>query len=202
MVRSPSRKLLAAASVVGALALVSLASGDQGRRLAGPFCINNNSGVVRAIAASQKCKAGETRKYGVAVTGLLALLVPKGAPGAKGAQGAAGPRSCGCRGSAGAAGPAGAQGPAGATGATGPAGGAAQFGLVSVFVDRGSGPTRWMTLSVGLRLSGRNDHQRNLPVHLPARPGAVQDLLRGRGDLDHVDRYDGDPPQAIDLQEP
>ena len=33
------------------------------------------------------------------------------------------------------------------------------------------------------RLTGRNDHRRKLPLHLHARPGAVQDLLRGRGDL-------------------
>ena len=90
----------------------------------------------------------------------------------------------------------------GPTGATGPAGGATEFGLVSVFVDRGSGPTRWMTLSVGLAGSpaGTTTSGTFRFTCSPA-AGAVQDLLRGCGDLDHVDGADGDPPQAVDLQE-
>jgi Collagen triple helix repeat (20 copies) len=80
-------------------------------------------------------------------TGAQGLKGDTGATGPAGATGAAGaPGAKGDTGTAGAKGDTGATGPAGATGPTG----AAEFGLVSVFVDRGSGPTRWMTLSVGL----------------------------------------------------
>ena len=56
-----------------------------------------------------------------------------------------------------------------------------EYAIVSVFVDRGSGPSRWAT---SIRSApGGNDHGRSLPVLLLGRPGAVQDLLRGCGDL-------------------
>jgi hypothetical protein len=81
----------------------------------------------------QLCIVGKTGKTG---------------KGAKGAPGPQGPQ--GVKGDAGSQGPKGDAGATGPAGATSPPGGAAEFGLVSVFVDRGSGPTRWMTLSVGL----------------------------------------------------
>jgi Collagen triple helix repeat (20 copies) len=64
---------------------------------------------------------------------------PKGAQGPQGAQGAQGP-----------------QGPQGPQGAQGPPGDAAntEFGVASVFVDRGSGPSRWALLSLPLGSPG------------------------------------------------
>jgi Collagen triple helix repeat (20 copies) len=86
------------------------ASGDQGRRLSGPFCIGKpnagvNAGVVRSIAATQKCRSYEIRKFGVAVPH------PERAAGAAPAPGPAG-----------ATGPAGAKGDTGAVGAKGATG--------------------------------------------------------------------------------
>src|SRR5262245_41191102 len=49
------------------------------------------------------------------------------------------------------------------------------------------------------RLTGRNDPERRLPLLLFTRPGAVQDLGRGYGDLRPVG-YDGGPPEAVDPQ--
>ena len=81
-IRSTRRGTAAFAVAVGmlvALVLAGLASGelrrttatgatgDHDRRLAGPFCINDSSGLVRVVAASQKCQAGETRRYGVEI---------------------------------------------------------------------------------------------------------------------------------------
>src|SRR5262249_33375709 len=77
--------------------------------------------------------------------------VPRGfaAPvGPTGPVGPAGPQ--GPEGLAGAGGPAGQQGPTGLTGPTGQNAPALEFAVVSVFVDRGSGPTRWAFYSVAL----------------------------------------------------
>jgi hypothetical protein len=72
----------------------------------------------------------------------------RGRAGVRGVRGAAGKT-----GPQGAQGPKGDTGPAGSAGPPGPAGTPAatpEYGLVSVFVDRGSGPTRYATLSGAL----------------------------------------------------
>ncbi len=94
------------------------ASSDQGRRLAGPFCVSVHTGVVRAIAVTQKCKVGELRKVGVAIpitNGTKGPAGPAGLQGAKGDTGPAGPgreqrRDTGATGATGAAGAAGENG--------------------------------------------------------------------------------------------
>ncbi|HEY7398369.1 MAG TPA: hypothetical protein VH538_08710, partial [Gaiellaceae bacterium] len=101
----------AAALVLVALgAIAAIASAAPGtsvgvRRLTGPFCIDARTGVVRSVAATRKCRAGELRKYGVAVNGPSG---PAGAPGTNGQDGTAGPR-----------GPQGLEGPKGETGLQG-----------------------------------------------------------------------------------
>ena len=58
-------------------------------------------------------------------------------------------------------------------------------GIVTVFVDRGSGPSRWAVFSV--RSAPRPGRPRaELPVLLRGRPGAVHDFLRGCGGLEPV----------------
>jgi hypothetical protein len=115
----------AAIAIIGTVS-ADTGPGDQGRRLAGPFCINNNTGVVRAVAVTQKCKAGETRKVGVAVpcnsvtikkVRANPCVVQRGVPGQNGAAGAKG--ETGATGSPGATGAQGAQGATGAAGAAG-----------------------------------------------------------------------------------
>lgn len=129
--------------VVGSSGAVS---NDQGRRLAGPFCVGkanlNNlegsrsgvrsgkttrrfgilrAGAVRSVAVTQPCRSWEIRKFG------LALPKVPGVPGPAGERGPAGP--AGPPGPVGPAGPAGGgggsvgpAGPAGPAGAVGPAG--------------------------------------------------------------------------------
>jgi len=83
------------------------------------------------------CKAGEQR-----------VKLPRGLKGARGAPGPAGPQ--GPTGAAGAPGPAGPKGPAGPPGPPGTPAPTPEFAVVSVFVDRGSGPTRYATFSAAL----------------------------------------------------
>jgi len=125
-----------------ALVLVSVttaATGDQGRRLAGPFCVGkpglapigikneagnfitqSRAGVVRSVSATEKCQGDEIRKLGLAVpypklgSGPVG---PAGKDGLNGARGAAG--ATGATGVAGATGSAGVTGPTGEAGATG-----------------------------------------------------------------------------------
>jgi len=96
--------LVAIVLLLGA-GIATATAGDQGRRLAGPFCVGAKTGVVRSVAATKKCKRGELRKVGLAL------------PAAIGAKGVAGP--IGPKGDQGAAGPAGPVGPAGEKGAQG-----------------------------------------------------------------------------------
>lgn len=128
------RIMLAALAAVLAVVLVGVASGaqnDQGRRLAGPFCIGKRNlaplgsrsnslrailraGVVRSVSVNQPCRPWENRKLGLAVTG------PPGPKGDKGDPGAAGPAGTqGAQGATGATGAAGAIGPKGEPGAKG-----------------------------------------------------------------------------------
>ena len=60
-----------------------------------------------------------------------------------------------------------------------------EYAIVTVSVDRGGvgGPSRWAFYSAPLGSPAGHDHGRHLPVLLLGRPGAVQDFLRGRGDL-------------------
>ena len=134
-------KLILVAMSVVLLLIIAGTSGaatnDQGRRLAGPFCVgkaglrnleaNRNglvsrtrtterfgilrAGVVRSIALKQKCRPWENRRLGLQVRG------PAGPPGDRGPAGPPGER--GPAGSSGSSGPA---GPAGATGAKGDVG--------------------------------------------------------------------------------
>lgn len=139
--------LLATVLGVVVVGTVSAAPSDQGRRLAGPFCVGKRSlkplegdrrgialkgftarrailraGAVRSIAVGQKCFPWEIRRLGLQVRG------PAGPAGPAGQAGARGP--AGDKGATGAAGPqgppgsggSGSQGPKGDTGAAGPPG--------------------------------------------------------------------------------
>ena len=104
------RKLivLSLAALLTSVGVAGAQSNDQGRRLAGPFCIGKTSvsplrlkniygqtvtvpraGIVRSIGISQKCNANENRRFGVPVAGGGGA---KGDSGPIGPQGAAGPR--------------------------------------------------------------------------------------------------------------
>src|SRR5512141_125500 len=132
------RKLivLVLAALLTTVGVAGATSKDQGRRLAGPFCIGKTTvsplrvrnvfgqtvtvpraGIVRSIGIGQKCNANENRRFGVPVSG---------GGGPKGDAGPIGP--AGPQGPAGPAGPKGDTGAAGATGATGAAGPAGETG--------------------------------------------------------------------------
>jgi hypothetical protein len=85
------------------------------------------------------CKAHEREAV---PRGFAAPLGPTGPVGPAGPQGPEGP--------AGAGGPAGPQGPTGLAGPSGQNAPALEYAVVSVFVDRGNGPTRYATFSVAL----------------------------------------------------
>ena len=141
------RKLivLAFAALLTSVGVAGAQSNDQGRRLAGPFCIGKTTvsplrlkniygqtvtvpraGIVRSIGISQKCNANENRRFGVPVTGGGGAkgdsgpIGPRGPQGASGAAGAKG--DTGAKGGGGAKGEAGAKGDTGATGAQGATG--------------------------------------------------------------------------------
>ena len=100
------RKLivLVLAALLTSVGVAGATSNDQGRRLAGPFCIGKTSvsplkvknvfgqtvtvpraGIVRSIGIGMKCNGNENRRFGVPVKG------------GAGAKGDAGPdRSAGC----------------------------------------------------------------------------------------------------------
>lgn len=106
-----------AAVLVVAVPAALAGSGDQGRRLTGPFCIDKRTGVVHSVAARHACTSKQVRRVGFGVAGPAG---PAGAPGAVGPQGPMGPR--GPQGAQGAQGAAGATGATGAQGAAGPSG--------------------------------------------------------------------------------
>jgi Collagen triple helix repeat (20 copies) len=141
--------MLVLAALLTSVGVAGATSRDQGRRLAGPFCIGKTTvsplrvkntfgqivvvpraGIVRSIGLGQKCNANENRRFGVPVRGGGAG--PKGDAGPIGPQGPAGPAGAnganGAKGDMGPTGADGAEGPAGADGAqglqgeTGPAG--------------------------------------------------------------------------------
>jgi hypothetical protein len=124
-------------AVVVSIGVISAtASADKGRRLSGPFCINNNTGVVRSVAITQiNCPKGETYKTGVAVpcSSVTVRLKPtnpcvvqRGKQGPKGAKGETG--KAGANGTPGSAGLAGPSGPTGLQGPAGPAGAKGEVG--------------------------------------------------------------------------
>jgi len=138
--------LVLAALVVAGVA--GATSSDQGRRLAGPFCVGKRclqpigartqlqailrAGVVRSVAVGQPCRPWEIRKLGLAVPRIPGPAGPKGDQGDKGNTGATGATGTtgvkGDTGATGAPGPKGDTGLTGATGATGPAGATGPMG--------------------------------------------------------------------------
>jgi hypothetical protein len=141
------RKLivLGLAALLTSVGVAGAQSNDQGRRLAGPFCIGKTTvsplrlkniygqtvtvpraGIVRSIGIDQKCNGNENRRFGVPVAsgagarGDSGPIGPQGSAGATGAKGASG--ATGDTGATGAQGPAGADGAQGQQGETGPAG--------------------------------------------------------------------------------
>ena len=135
------RKLivLALAGILTSVGVAGAQSNDQGRRLAGPFCIGKTTvsplrlkniygktvtvpraGIVRSIGMSQKCNANENRRFGVPVAGGAGPKGDSGPIGPRGPAGSAGP--AGAKGETGATGNTGSTGETGATGAQGPAG--------------------------------------------------------------------------------
>lgn len=92
-------------AVSGVAFASTMTTKDHNRRLAGPFCVSNSTGVVRSIAVTRKCRPGEIRKVGLAITDKDVDVDPKPVPGQTGATGASG-----------VPGPQGPQGPAGPPG--------------------------------------------------------------------------------------
>jgi len=128
--------LLVLAALLTSVGVAGAQSSDQGRRLAGPFCIGKTTvsplrlknifgqtvtvpraGIVRSIGVGQKCNANENRRLGVPVSGGAG---PKGDAGPIGPAGAQGP--AGAKGDTGAKGATGETGATGQTGATGETG--------------------------------------------------------------------------------
>ena len=114
--RLPRRRVLLAALPLVLVTGVALAAQPGGPKVSSAVihaCVKKNTGLVRIVAASAKCRRGESSVAWNA----------QGARGAAGAAGAAGPQ-----GPAGPAGAAGAKGDAGTAGAAGPQGPAGPAG--------------------------------------------------------------------------
>jgi hypothetical protein len=79
-----ARIAVALAALVVLAVVAGAAAGDQGRRLAGPFCVSTKTGVVRSVSARAKCHRREVRKTGLAVPRIPG---PPGPPGPAGPQG-------------------------------------------------------------------------------------------------------------------
>jgi len=126
------------------LVAVGVAGADKGRRIAGPICVNLNTGVMRAVAEKpfQKCRPGEIRRYGLVVKSTNKTTIIKGTAGPKGDKGdtgATGPT--GAKGDTGANGASGATGNTGATGATGAKGDTGATGATGAKGDKGDSGT-------------------------------------------------------------
>lgn len=133
------KKHLTVFIALAALILIPTAlssSTDQGRRLAGPFCIGKTTvsplqvknvfgqtvtvpraGIVRSISIGQKCNDNENRRFGQPDNDVDSVAGPQGP---KGDTGARGPK--GDTGEQGPKGDTGEQGPQGETGPQGPKG--------------------------------------------------------------------------------
>ena len=159
------RKLivLVLAALLTTVGVAGATSKDQGRRLAGPFCIGKTTvsplkvknvfgqtvtvpraGIVRSIGIGMKCNANENRRFGVPVkggagpAGESGPIGPQGPAGATGATGAKGDTGAtGAQGPAGAQGAKGDTGEAGADGAQGPAGADGAQGPAGAKGDKG-----------------------------------------------------------------
>jgi hypothetical protein len=151
------------------------ANNDQGRRLAGPFCIGKanlknlngtlaglvkagkttrragilRAGAVRSVAKNQPCRPWEVRRNGLALPKIPGPAGPAGKAGANGANGANG--AAGAKGDSGSAG---SKGDTGATGAQGPKGDTGSVGAPGAKGDKGEKGDR------GEPGSGLGDHTR------------------------------------------
>src|SRR6478609_4444039 len=154
------RKLivLVLAALLTTVGVAGATSKDQGRRLAGPFCIGKTTvsplkvknifgqtvtvpraGIVRSIGIGMKCNANENRRFGVPVkggAGPAGDAGPKGETGAAGEQGPAG--AAGAQGAKGDTGTTGSQGPAGPKGDTGAQGAKGDTGATGAKGDTGA----------------------------------------------------------------
>lgn len=95
------KRIITAFAIVAALSIIGGAAAavpqgpttgpnDQGRRLAGPFCVGLSTGIVRAVPAAKPCKKGELRRFGFAVPHPETVAGPAGPAGPQGPQGPAG----------------------------------------------------------------------------------------------------------------
>ena len=162
------------------------ANNDQGRRLAGPFCIGKanlknlngtlaglvragkttrragilRAGAVRSVAKNQPCRPWEVRRNGLALPKIPGPAGPAGKAGANGVNGA--PGANGANGAAGVAGAVGATGSVGATGATGATGAVGPKGDKG---DRGEKGEKGDKGDRGEPGSGLGDHTRWICVN-------------------------------------
>ena len=164
--------LMSVLTVLIVVGISAAASNDQGRRLAGPFCVGKanlsnlegsrasglrrgkttqrfgilRAGVVRSVSVKQPCRPWEIRKFG------LALPKVPGVPGPQGERGPAGPAGP-AGGGGGSVGPQGPPGPAGPAG--GPAGPPGPKGDKGDKGDRGEAGSglgdrvRWLCVHAG-----------------------------------------------------
>lgn len=102
--------LVASLILLLVVGIASASSLDKGRRLAGPFCISLNTGVIRSVAITNQCRPGERRAFGQPDNDKTSTL--------GGATGATGPAGVGSVGATGAVGPQGPAGPAGSSSVT------------------------------------------------------------------------------------
>jgi Collagen triple helix repeat (20 copies) len=183
------RSILVAMSAVLLLIVVGTsgaANNDQGRRLAGPFCIGKanlknlngtlaglvragkttrragilRAGAVRSVAKNQPCRPWEVRRNGLALPKIPGPAGPAGKAGANGVNGA--PGANGANGAAGVAGAVGATGSVGATGATGATGAVGPKGDKG---DRGEKGEKGDKGDRGEPGSGLGDHTRWICVN-------------------------------------
>src|SRR5262249_47950213 len=105
-------------------------------------CANPGNGNLRMVAATEACRANETR-VALNVAGVAGPMGPTGAPGPTGPAGPTGPQgSAGATGSQGATGATGSQGPTGDTGSTGQKGASGATGATGEQGPTGpTGPT-------------------------------------------------------------
>jgi hypothetical protein len=109
-------------------------------------CVNSTTGVVRIVASTSLCVAGETG-MAWALTGPTGPTGPAGATGPQGTAGNTG--AAGPQGRTGATGPAGPAGPAGATGPTGSYGTGASPAGIPLSIGGNTGASVYMRLGGG-----------------------------------------------------
>ena len=157
---SPSRKLLAVAGVFVFAVVAAIAAADSAvspgvRKGVVTACVEPATKGNKATSgdlnmSSFVCGKG-ARTISWNIRGPKGPAGPAGTAGAAGPGGPAGPQ--GATGAAGARGATGDTGPAGPAGPAGPPGQGAtppEYALVSVFVDRGNGPSRFAFYSTAL----------------------------------------------------